>query len=40
MTKYEALEKNAVSETKTLHLSDLNYNRSGRKASPYWRFSA
>jgi hypothetical protein len=36
MTKYEALEKNAVSETKMLPLGNLKYTRNSRKASPYW----
>jgi hypothetical protein len=36
MTKYEALEKNAVSEPKILQLDNLQYSRSSRKASLYW----
>jgi hypothetical protein len=36
MTKYEALEKNAVSEPKMLQLGNLQYSRRSRKASVYW----
>jgi hypothetical protein len=36
MTKYEALEKNAVSEPKMLQLGNLQYSRCSRKASVYW----
>ena len=35
-TKYEALEKNAVSESKMLQLGNLQYSRCSRKAPPYW----
>jgi hypothetical protein len=37
MTKYEALEKNAVSEPKTPQLGSLQYSRSSRKAPLYWK---
>ncbi len=40
LTKYEALEKNAVSEPKMPPLGNLKYSRYSRKASLYWRFSA
>jgi hypothetical protein len=36
MTKYEALEKNAVSEPKMPQLGNLQYSRISRKASLYW----
>jgi hypothetical protein len=36
MTKYEALEKNAVSEPKMLQLGNLQYSRCSRKAPLYW----
>jgi hypothetical protein len=36
MTKYEALEKNAVSEPKMSQLDNLKYSRHSRKASLYW----
>jgi hypothetical protein len=36
MTKYEALEKNAVSEPKMPPLGNLKYSRNSRKASLYW----
>jgi hypothetical protein len=36
MTKYEALEKNAVSELKMPPLANLKYSRNSRKASLYW----
>jgi len=38
MTKYEALEKNAISETETPQLGNLKYSRNSRKASLYWEF--
>jgi hypothetical protein len=36
MTKYEALEKNALSEPKMAQLGNLRYSRISRKASLYW----
>ena len=36
MTKYEGLEKNAVSETVKIQLGILQYSRRSRKASAYW----
>jgi hypothetical protein len=36
MTKYEALEKNAVSEPEMPQLGNLQYSRHSRKASLYW----
>jgi hypothetical protein len=36
MTKYEALEKNAVSEPKMPPLGNLKYSRNSRKASLCW----
>ena len=36
MTKYEALEKNVVSNPKTPGRQDLRYSRSCRKAQLYW----
>ena len=39
MTKYEALEKNAVSEPKMPKLGDLQYSRNSRKAHFIGRFS-
>jgi hypothetical protein len=36
MTKYEALEKNAVSAPKMPPLGNLKYSRNSRKASFYW----
>jgi hypothetical protein len=36
MTRYEALEKNAVSEPKALHLGNLWYGRTSRKAPLCW----
>jgi hypothetical protein len=36
MTKYEALEKNAVSEPKMPPFGNLKYSRNSRKASLYW----
>jgi hypothetical protein len=36
MTKYEGLEKNAVSETVKMQLVNRQYSRRSRKASAYW----
>ena len=36
MTKYEALEKNDVSEPKMPQLGNLQYSRNCRKAPLYW----
>jgi hypothetical protein len=36
MSKYEALEKNAVSEPKMQQLGNLKYSRSSRKVPLYW----
>ena len=36
MSKYEALEKNAVSEPKMQQLGNLKYSRNFRKAPLYW----
>jgi hypothetical protein len=36
MTKYEALEKNAISALKIAQLGNLKYSRISRKASLYW----
>jgi hypothetical protein len=38
ITKYEASEKNAVSETEMPHLGNLKYSRNSRKAPVYWEF--
>jgi hypothetical protein len=35
-TKYEALEKNAVSVPKMLQIGNLKYSRISRKAPLYW----
>src|SRR5229473_2878790 len=40
MTKYEALEKNAVSEPEMPQLGDLHYSRNSRKPHFIGRFSA
>ena len=40
LAKYEALEKNAVSETKMLQLGNLKYSHISRKAPFIGRFSA
>jgi hypothetical protein len=37
MTKYEALEKNAVSELKMPQLGILKHSNNSRKACRYWK---
>jgi hypothetical protein len=39
MTKYEALEKNGVSEPKMPQLGNLKYSRNSRKAPLSWEIS-
>jgi hypothetical protein len=36
MSKYKALEKNAVSKPKMPHLGNLKYSRGSRKVPLYW----